>query len=214
MDYIALKQKHKSLFESLSEPNNIRIHRALKWLERSEQETEDDDAKFIFLWIAFNAAYAEELGSRRSERESLGLFFQKMIEVDSKQQLHPLLFQAFSGEIRTLIENKFVFEPFWKALREHDSSEEWKRKFEASKKAAIGKLMQNHTAEVLSIVFDRLYVLRNQLIHGGATWNSYVNRQQVQDGRRIMEKIVPVMIDIMMESGDTEFGQLTFPVIK
>lgn len=28
---------------------------------------------------------------------------------------------------------------------------------------------------ILSILFDRLYVLRNQLVHGGATWNSDVN---------------------------------------
>lgn len=214
MEYINLKQKHKAIQETLSETNNIRIHRALKWLERSEKEIDDEDAQFIFLWISFNAAYAEELGHQRSERDILDLFFKKLVENDQKKQIQPLLFQSFSGEIRTLIENKFVFEPFWRALREHDSSESWKQKFEASKKAALTKLMQNNTADVLSIIFDRLYVLRNQLIHGGATWHSSVNRQQVHDGCRLMEKLVPLMIDIMMSAGETDFGELTFPVIK
>lgn len=214
MGYIGLKQKHKSVQEQLSEANNIRIHRALKWLERSEKESNDDDAQFIFLWISFNAAYAEELGHQRSERDCLAAFFNKLVEVDQKHRIHQLLFQSFTNEIRTLIENKFVFEPFWKALREHDSSDTWKDKFEGSKKAAFAKLLQNDTAEVLSIVFDRLYVLRNQLIHGGATWDSNVNRQQVQDGRRIMEKLVPLMIEIMIEAGDADFGELTFPVVR
>ena len=28
---------------------------------------------------------------------------------------------------------------------------------------------------MLLIVFDRLYVLRCQMVHGGTTWGSYVN---------------------------------------
>ena len=35
---------------------NLRLRRALSWLERAEKEyaTEDLDAAFIFYWIAFN----------------------------------------------------------------------------------------------------------------------------------------------------------------
>ena len=34
---------------------------------------------------------------------------------------------------------------------------------------------------VLSIVLSRIYTLRNQLVHGGATWDSSVNREQLRD---------------------------------
>lgn len=214
VDYSKLKLKHKSQQESLSETTNIRLHRALKWLARSEQEIDDDDARFIFLWISFNAAYAEELGHLRSERESLNGFFNNLVSLDGSRRIHQLLFKTFTDQVRTLIENKFIFEPFWKALREHDSSDEWKHKFDASKKVALSKLLDNDTPEVLSIVFDRLYVLRNQLIHGGATWNSEVNRQQVKDGCRLMQLFVPLMLDIMLDAGDVDFGALTYPVVK
>jgi hypothetical protein len=214
VDYAQLKLKHKTQQETLSETTNIRLHRALKWLARSEQETDDDDAQFIFLWIAFNAAYAEELGHQRSERESLNQFFNKLVALDSSQRIHQLFFKSFSGQVRTLIENKFIFEPFWKALREHDSSDEWKLRFDASKKVALSKLLERDTPEVLSIVFDRLYVLRNQLIHGGATWNSEVNRQQVKDGCHLMQLFVPLMLDIMLDAGDVDFGALTYPVVR
>lgn len=39
---------------------------------------------------------------------------------------------------------------------------------------------------LLSIVLDRLSVLRNQRIHGGATWASAVNHAQVKDGADIL----------------------------
>ena len=39
----------------------MRTHRALSWLNRAEQESEDLDARFIFLWIAFNSAYSVKL---------------------------------------------------------------------------------------------------------------------------------------------------------
>ena len=43
-------------------PNlNLRVHHALSWLKRSELAEDDDDGRFIFLWIAFNAAYACEI---------------------------------------------------------------------------------------------------------------------------------------------------------
>lgn len=38
----------------------LRAHRAISWIGRSEACGDDDDARFIILWIAFNAAYADE----------------------------------------------------------------------------------------------------------------------------------------------------------
>ena len=36
---------------------------------------------------------------------------------------------------------------------------------------------------------ERLYVLRNQLIHGGATWNSGKNRDQVVEGNTFIKDL-------------------------
>lgn len=36
--------------------------------------------------------------------------------------------------------------------------------------------MRGDPATVLSMVFDRLYVLHNQFVVGATTWNSKVNR--------------------------------------
>ena len=68
--------------------------------------------------------------------------------------------------------------------------------------------------EVLSLVFDRLYVLRNQLAHGGATWNSRVNRDQVRDGAAILAFLMPVFVDVMMDNPGEDWGRPFYAVVQ
>jgi hypothetical protein len=55
-------------------------------------------------------------------------------------------------------------------------------------------------------------VLRNQIVHGSATWKSSANREQVQDAAQVMRTIVPLMIDIMMDDPDQDWGEPLYPV--
>lgn len=191
----------------------IRLHRAISWLGRAEREAEDPDACFIFLWIAFNAAYARELGIEEPFRKELAAFLSSVTALDREGRLHRILFKDFSGPVRTLIANRYVFEPFWRALREQDGSEHWKTKLEKSQKAAMRAVLDAETPTVLGIVFDRLYVLRNQLVHGGATWASQINRDQVKDGTRILMSLVPVILDLMLDHPEADFGNILYPVV-
>ena len=74
-------------------------------------------------------------------------------------------------------------------------------------------LKDSDTARVLSFVYDRLYVLRNQLVHGGSTWNSSINRAQVRDGAAILGFLLPVFVDIMMDNPTENWGRPFYPVI-
>lgn len=73
--------------------------------------------------------------------------------------------------------------------------------------------MGQDTLVVLGIVFDRLYVLCNQLLHGGAVWNSRVNRRQVNDGATLLGDLVPVMLDLTLEHPEVDYGGIAFPVV-
>src|SRR5690606_6304897 len=126
-----LKARHRVNRDEQPESLRIRVHRAISWLDRAEREGADPDARFLFLWIAFNAAYAREFGFEQSERDQVRDFLAHLLSIDSDGKLHDTLRRQFTGPIRTLIENRFVFEPFWKALREHDSSERWAESFAA-----------------------------------------------------------------------------------
>ena len=71
-----------------------------------------------------------------------------------------------------------------------------------------------NTKAMLGILFQRLYVLRNQLIHGGATWNGKVNRPQVESGTAILGDIVPVVIHLMMNQPNQVWGDPIYPVVE
>jgi len=208
-----LKAKLDAQLDRYSEDSRVRIHRAISWLRRAQAEPQDPDAGFIFLWIAFNAAFASEFGFEESQRNQLRAFVATLVGLDGTRRLHECLFRQFTGPIRTLIDNRFVYEPYWRALRDHDASERWQSQFASSKQRATKAVLDGDTASVLAIVFDRLYVLRNQLVHGGATWNSKVNRAQVRDGVSLMGSLVPIVIDLMLDHPEAGFGNIAYPVV-
>jgi hypothetical protein len=210
-----LRQAFKALSDTQTpDAWRVRLHRALSWMGRADAEADDPDARFLFLWIALNAAYSREMGLGETERNRLCDFLTRLVGLDTASRLHGSLFGQFSGPIRTLIENKCVYQPFWTAQQSWDSSEAWREGFESGKKVALRALMEKDTVRVLSIVFDRLYVLRNQLVHGGATWNSGVNRQQVKDGVAILGSLLPIVLDLMIAHPDADHGEIMYPVVS
>lgn len=116
--HATLKQRHRATREGMPQALNLRIHRALSWLQRAAQ-CDDPDACFIFLWIAFNAAYAQEIPQhlRLSEQDSFTAFLRKLHGLDSHQKLDDLVWNTFSGPIRVLLDNPYVFESFWSFQR-------------------------------------------------------------------------------------------------
>lgn len=208
-----LKAIFKTKRDEYSEPMATRIHRAISWLAKAEAE-EDDDAKLIFYWISFNAAYADSFSEGLETREQFKLFLQKLLKQDTQQHIHAMLFSEFNGAIRTLISNKYIYAPFWQAQRNQAGSDAWQKSHSNSIKVATSALLSKDTVTMLSIIFDRLYVLRNQLVHGGATWQSKINRQQVADGSKMLGTIVPALIALMLDSASVDFGDIMYPVIQ
>ncbi len=194
----------------------LRVHRAISWIERAEQEAEDLDAAFVFYWIAFNAAYAQDILETHdaTERRNFGQYFSSLVDLDTEKRIFSAVWDRFPDSIRVLLDNKFVFQQFWNYHNGIPGTDHWESRFQGSKNAVARALGHSDTEAVLSILFDRLYVLRNQIIHGGATWNSSVNRDQVRDGARIMSFLVPVFVSLMMDNPEHEWGPPYYPVVS
>jgi len=219
MDYAQLKDRHRAERGAWHPNLSLRVHRALSWLERAEQlGVEDDlDGQFIVLWIAFNAAYATEIEERyrESEQQTFRSFLEKLTQLDMAQKrFEQLVWTEFPKSIRVLLDNKFVFADFWKAQNGSLPEEEFKRSFAAANRAAHAAVGKRDTVTVLSIALSRIYTLRNQVIHGGATWGSSVNRAQMKDCTNFMAKLVPLVIEVMMDHPGTLWGDACYPVVK
>lgn len=215
LGYKELKDRHRAERETQPEHNSLRIHRALSWLDRAERCGDDHDARFIFLWIAFNAAYANEIDDRTdfTEQKIFRHFIERLVALDD-ETLYQLVWTEFSGSIRLLLDNRYVFGPFWEFQNGRISEEDWKQRFDSAKKTAQMALSRRNTKMVLITIFSSMYVLRNQLIHGGATWNSRVNREQVRSSADILGKIVPHIITILMDHPNEEWGNPFYPVVS
>jgi hypothetical protein len=211
-----LKRRQRQFRHLFPESLALRTHRALSWLHRAEQERDDHDARFVFLWIAFNSAYANEIQDRRnfSEKRLLLNFLHRLIASDKEQLLYDAVWHHFPESIRLLIGNRHVFQPFWDYQNGRIGEDEWQERFVRKNAAATRALGRMNTCKVLAIVFDRLYVLRNQIVHGGSTWNGTANRSQVQGGANILGFIVPIVILLMMEHPEKSWGTPCYPVVE
>lgn len=219
MEHELLKARQREIRDhgaGFSKSMELRVHRALSWLKRAEELAEEDlDSSFILLWIAFNAAYATQIDARTadSEAETFRQFLARLHDLDAGRLLADLAWKEFPGPIRVLLENQYVFPPFWEFQQGHLSEADWRNQFEAANRAARTALQRQDTVSLLAIVLRRVYTLRNQMVHGGATWDSGVNRPQLRDCQRLLSRLVPIIITLMLDNPQADFGPPSYPVV-
>ena len=110
--------------------------------------------------------------------------------------------------------NEFVFQPFWESQYGSEKHADWRDVLRASNEMLEKALTKKeNAARILSFLFDRLYVLRNQIMHGGATCGGYLNRPQVMAGASILGFLVPIFIDIMMGNHNEDWGKPYYPPV-
>jgi hypothetical protein len=202
---------------------NLRLRRSLSWLDRAERERTDCDASFVFYWIAFNATYGQQdspWNDPEKERALFHRYLQRAIDGDwhaVKKAIWPHL----EPPITRLMNNEHVFQPFWDSQNPESSDSDWRKKFHNSKEQ-MNKALHQRTLVLwqspptgpspMCELFNRLYTLRNQLLHGGATYRGRINRRQVEDGAQIMARLIPCFIEIMIENPETDWGLPRYPV--
>ena len=214
--YEGLEAKRKGLvdegeFGTFSSGLGLRPRRYTSWLGRAEQEMEsgDYDAAFIFYWIAFEAAYAESRtgalvgGGDRERRKD---YFHEIITLDVSDNVGNAIIAECADPIMEILKNKYVFQLFWADHKDWEETLQCELA-QVDRPYSLWRIEQ-HTKKTLNIVFDRLYVLRNQLIHGGATWKGSMNRNQVAAGARNMHVLIPRFAKLMTDNPATELRAL------
>lgn len=194
----------------------LRLHRVEKWMERARAVGAwgDRDTAFLLYWIAFNAAYAQD---RRTGVEVMEFrrYFRVLLRLDTDGALRDAVCRRFGDAVRKVVENVFLSERFWEDAKdrpkgaEAEPDAEWNRKFRAEceeVRQAVEAPGEDDPLEVLVVLFRRLYTLRNQLVHGGATWNSRLNRYSVEHGEEILGFVMPIFLRIMRENPNEDWG--------
>lgn len=217
-EFAELEARFKNQWGREFTPFTLRLRRATSWGLRGEQqeETGDVDSAFVFFWIAFNALYAEDAAdySERNEQAALQRYVSKVDFLD-KQSERPRVYRTLQwhvNDVRDLLNNEYVFKDFWKHQNGVPGFERWQQRFEREKEES--SFTTRDVGNVLRKLFERLYVLRNQMVHGGATWGGKVNRAQVTVGARLMKLLLPTFITLMLDNPDYGWGKPYYPVVN
>ena len=201
----SLREKYDLKFHNNVKDNrSVRIHRSLSWLKRGQNEIDGDpDAAFIFHWIGFEALCSGQ--SRPAAKNKIRAFLRAAIRADRDDSIYNRVIASESETILALVANAYVYTPFWNHYYGKLSPQEpteWADSLIGSVRRTLDNLKRGEarTFGALEVLFERLRELRNQMSHGGATWEGGANRDQVRDGARIMSCLLPIFLDLMMDN--------------
>ena len=192
-------------------PTNIRVHRALSWLDVAEAQAEDaDDERLLFRWIAFNALY-NRWDDRRLEpcgdRASYEAFLGEVLALDADGVVAGLL-EEHRKLVLTLLDNSFLQGSFWK----HPSLARAQRTSHRQRQEAQQLYAAGRHADLLRDALAPVYFLRCQLVHGAATRGSSMNRASLRHAGALLRWAVPVLLAVLIDRGmDEDWGTICYP---
>ena len=195
----------------------VRMRRADAWLKRAvgEREAGDLDVAFILYWVAFNAAFATDVSPDFASdaprtRDEIRAYFQTLLDSDGSRDIQNAI-RENAGRIKALVANRYLYEPYWLFMNGRSRNARWREKFdrETARVRDALSLIDDRAAPgmILDLVFQRLKTLRNQLVHGGATWGGDRNRDSVGHGAHLMAALVPVFVEITRRNPGGDWGR-------
>ena len=191
----------------------MRTRRAISWFERAEKahRTGEPDVAFILYWIAFNAAYGKDLSGRRTAARQFEGHFERLTRPDTNGTLKSSIQNELSSSIAGVLANRYLYKNYWRYLNGDVELAVWQKDLHECNTDAERAKQSGDTVTILNLLFERLYTLRNQLLHGGATHKSGRNRDSVENGAQIMGNLVPIFIKLMLDNPQEDWGPVWHP---
>ena len=179
-----------------------RIRRALSWMKRAASVScEDRPPRFVDLWIALNALYGRRYygqESFRNEYKDFREFISLCIAFKEGRDVLELFMNKrhSQGRVRHLVENQYLYVEFWEGdmIAREDVARNQIDRLEVA-------LQHNNAKVFLACLFDRLMVLRNQIVHGSASADTRRNRDALVPGILILEELLPTLVKLLIEHG-------------
>lgn len=237
MEFASPLERIESLDLWKRNPNlAYRVQRAATWMERAERERDDPpdapeerlrgavgrsnpdagdpDVKFVCYWIAFNALYAVDASVVDPEKavHAIRTYLEKVVAYDKEKAVYGEVWERFQEAPSGLLNNRYVFAGFWNNAHGLGDAK-WKQRFDKEWSDAQFAFKKRDGFRVLNVLFQRLYTLRNQLVHGGATWKGSANGRQIRDGASLLGSLLPIFVGLMLDNPDNKWGEPYYPYV-
>lgn len=207
-------QKERLNTEHPQHPTNIRFHRACSWLQRVEEIQDDEvlDHVLLSLWTAFNALYGQWDGERLepvSDVECWQHFLDRMLALDQTNLIQSQLVEH-KKLVLALFDDEYLSRFFWQAPTDRRAKRVRRTRFDAQ-----GWYVEENWNMVLQRLFERIYLLRCQLVHGASTYNSSYNRIAIRRCSQMMEHVLRTFLRVWAQWGaDEDWGIMCYPPMK
>lgn len=195
-----------------------RLQRADSWIQAASELSPDRmHESFIFLYIAFNCMYGRRRyeGDETQIGDDLDAFFKRILIMREKDAhkggtLLKDALKACQQDGAVLIRDRFLVNRYWRGSQPAASLQDRLNK-EAS--GALQALADENYREFLSPVFRRISVLRNQVMHGCATYGSRsYGRASLAKALRVLRVLVPSFYQLMRQYGhDMTWDPIPYP---
>ena len=189
----------------------IRTHRAFSWLDRVAELGSDpaSDEGLIFRWVRLNSLYGrwdDATGRPEEDRVSWSSFLDRIMELDVDGRICGMLVEH-KRLVMSVFKDAFLTKYFWEA-----PSQQRIRKSQKTKHDADTWYQQDQYRLILQRVTERIYFLRCQLVHGGATSRSRLNRTAVKRCSIMLGHLVTAILLVTIDHGsDEDWGPLCYP---
>ena len=193
-------------YHQVQEDSRRRVARMNVWIDLAQKTPDDDEhahIRFVFYWIAYEAAYqAENYGPHSDGRGVRNAFHAKLARHD-RGRLRNILREA-KEDVVAILQLRQASEYFWRKDEDVRSPDDWEQRFEERTRKAKRRLeaaidewrspkSDDRTRDTLDDLFRCLNLVRNQIVHGGSAGPQSQGRTQVLLAARLLTALVPVL---------------------
>ena len=203
--------------DSTNESVQRRIERMENWIMHANL-SDNNHNRFLFYWIAYEAAYKEDQSEKiyEYEHELRCRFHKRIIECKYASKKLQEALRTVKREATKLLKLRQASRYFWYKEEGWESSQVWEKKFGqkfANDCHNLGKAAHDgrELVPVLNALFENLYIVRHQIVHGGSSGKDSRGLNQVIWGSKILESVVPRFYTCIEENKSRDWGKPPFP---
>lgn len=112
--------------------------------------------------------------------------------------------------VMSIFDDEFLSRYFWQEPTDKRASKSKKTMFDARTWSLQGNWMM-----ILDRLIERIYLLRCQLVHGAATFNSSLNRTATRRCSQMMDHLLRAFLSVWIEHGaDEDWGIMCYPPLR
>ena len=210
-----LEEIFKSSKNNNSERFNLRVQRSLSWLKKAVLMEHDKDLQFLSLRVSFNAIYAEDVERKNQQKDHISQFLALISRQDQTQHLSQMVWGKLFEPIQKVLANPYSYQAYWDYRNQVVSQVTWKESFEHEKKLIHDVFETKNLNEILSVVLNRMLTIEHQILQGGSSYNSSINRPLLSQCCEILIALIPAILELLINNAQKwHFLKPHYPVVQ